>query len=58
MIDGFHAADNLRRNHPEYFDTLCKIPLIGQYIGDSRNMSTPYYTIALNPITNMIEHVR
>ncbi|XP_072035029.1 trimethyllysine dioxygenase, mitochondrial-like [Amphiura filiformis] len=58
MVDGFRAVDTLRRNYPEHFDTLCRIPLIGQYIGDSRNLSTPYYTIALNPITHEIEHVR
>ena len=58
MVDGFHAADVIRRNHPQHFDALCRIPLIGRYLGDGRDLSVPYHTIAMNPITQELEHIR
>lgn len=42
LVDGFAIAEEMHRDHPEYFDILCRVNTPGHYIDDSRGVHLIY----------------
>ncbi|KAG9478309.1 hypothetical protein GDO78_013354 [Eleutherodactylus coqui] len=51
LVDGFHAAEQVRQNHPEDFEILSNVPLRHEYIenvGESHN-----HMVGIGPVLNV-----
>lgn len=51
LVDGFHAAEQVRLQAPEHFELLAKVPLKHEYVenvGDCHN-----HMIAVGPVLNV-----
>ena len=60
LVDGFHVAQTLREMDPKAFETLCRIKIPAQYVGDAGVVHTPepHPLITLNEATGQIVQIR
>jgi gamma-butyrobetaine dioxygenase len=57
MTDGFHAADRIRRGHPDLFEALCTVPVTWRYTDEQAILedTSPFIDLALD---GSVKHVR
>ncbi|XP_069696640.1 trimethyllysine dioxygenase, mitochondrial [Periplaneta americana] len=58
LVDGFRAADDLKRTHPQSFHRLSTIPLEAEYLEPRRNYYNVDTMLKLHPITKQMEQIR
>ena len=57
LTDGFYVAEQMRREHPGLFETLCNVPIVWRYADEQAILedTSPFIDLALD---GSIKHVR
>lgn len=58
LVDGFHAAENIRRQYPDSFDILTKAVVPHQYFDEQRKMRSLGTILKLHPTTGELLSIR
>lgn len=58
LVDGFHAAENIRRQYPDSFDILTKVVVPHQYFDEQRKMRSLGTILKLHPTTGELLSIR
>lgn len=57
ITDGFYVAERMRREQPDLFETLCKVPIVWRYADEQAILedTSPFIDLALD---GSVKHVR
>ncbi|XP_049807432.1 trimethyllysine dioxygenase, mitochondrial isoform X1 [Schistocerca nitens] len=58
LVDGFRAAEDVKKTHPESYRRLCTTPVEFRYLEKGRHYSFTGPILNLNAVTKDIEHIR
>lgn len=58
LVDGFNAAEELRRREPEAFKVLCMVPVSAEFIDKKFHYTATDSVLKVNPISNELIQIR
>lgn len=58
LVDGFNAADNIKKRNREAFDVLTRFPIESEYIEEGIHFSSVEPVLKLHPITQNLFQIR
>ena len=58
LVDGFRAAHDLKKSHPESYTRLTRLPIESEYIEPGHHYFSVDPVLKLHPITGQLQQIR